>query len=290
MLRNSPTRSFCFFGLVGAGIVLAIVALPSVAASQTSIVKTHASRAVSTKGKTLFESSCAVCHGLDGGGGGEHAPNIGRASGAKSLTDSDLGRILYDGIPGKGMPAFNVLGDLKIRSILSYLRLLQAKTEAQTDTGNPKQGKEVFFGKGQCADCHAMSGSGHFLSRDLSDYAYDHKADDVRAVIVNPQEQEAAPHILASVATNAGQHFSGLIRNENTSSLQLQDAEGQFYLFMKSDLRSTERSPAPSMPTDYKQKLSSTEIEDLVSYIVHESSIPKVADSQPSARKKDGRN
>ncbi len=289
MLRNRPTRSFCFFGFVRAGIVLAIVAvLPSVAGSQTSILKAHVNRAANTNRKTLFESSCAVCHGLDGGGG-EHAPNIGRASAAKSLTDSDLSHILHAGIPGKGMPAFNALGDLKIRSILSYLHFLQATTEARADTGDPRQGKEVFLGKGQCADCHAMGGNGHFLSTDLSDYAYDHNADDIRAMIVNSREQEAAPHILASVATNAGQHFSGLIRNENTSSLQLQDAEGQFYLFIKSDLSSTERSPAPSMPTDYKQKLSSTEIEDLVSYIVHESSIPKVADSQPSARKKNGR-
>ena len=209
-----------------------------------------------------------------------------RASGIV-LTDSDLGRILHDVIPGTGMPAFNTLGDLKIRSILSYLRFLQVKTEAQTDTGNPNQGKELFFGKGQCADCHAMGGKGRFLSTDLSDFAYNHNPSEIRIAIVSPQEQEGVPHTSVSVTTSSGQRFFGLIRNENNSSLQMQDADGQFYLFMKSDLGSIERSPAPSMPVDYKQKLSSTEIEDLVSYIVHQSSFRKLqARNRLTIRKK----
>ena len=271
-------------------MALALIALESTAGAQTSISKNPAKRdAADTKGKTLFESSCAVCHGLDGGGG-EHAPNIGRASAAKSLTDSDLGCILHDGIPGKGMPAFNALGDLKIRSILSYLRFLQVKTEAQPDIGNPLLGKELFFGKGQCADCHAMGGRGHFLSTDLSDFAYDHSPNEIRTEIISPQEQEAVPHTSVSVTTISGQRFSGLIRNEDNSSLQIQDADGRFYLFMKSDLGPIERSPAPSMPVDYKQKLSSTEIEDLVSYIVHQSSILKVTGSHPANNKQNKRN
>jgi cytochrome c oxidase cbb3-type subunit III len=282
-----PTRSFRFFALLRAsGIVLALVVLPSTAGSQAAVLRNPASRVASTKGKTLFESSCAVCHGLDGGGG-EHAPSIGRSSAAKSLTDSDLGRILHDVIPGTGMPAFNTLGDLKIRSILSYLRFLQVKTEAQTDTGNPNQGKELFFGNGQCADCHAMGGKGRFLSTDLSDFAYNHNPSEIRIAIVSPQEQEGVPHTSVSVTTSSGQRFFGLIRNENNSSLQMQDADGQFYLFMKSDLGSIERSPAPSMPVDYKQKLSSTEIEDLVSYIVHQSSFRKLqARNRLTIRKK----
>jgi putative heme-binding domain-containing protein len=269
--------------LRASGIALALIVSSSAAVSQTSNLESPANPVANAEDKTLFQSSCAGCHGLDGGGG-EHAPNIGRASPARSLTDSDLSRILHDGIPGKGMPAFNTLGDLKVRSILSYLRFLQAgrQTEAQTGTDNPNQGKELFFGKGQCADCHAIGGTGRFLSTDLSDFAGDHDPSEIRTAIVSPQEQEAVPHTSVSVMTSSGQHFSGLIRNENNSSLQIQDADGHFYLFVKSDLASIERSPAPPMPVDYKQKLSSTEIEDLVSYIVHQSSIPKVPGSKPA--------
>ena len=281
MLRKSPTRSFWFIGLLRAGAVLALICLPNTAGSQTSISKIADHVVSSSKGKTVFESSCAMCHGLDGGGG-EHAPNIGRASTAKTLTDWDLSRILHDGIPGKGMPAFKTLGEIKLHSVQSYLRFLQAKTEARAVTGNPSHGKELFFGKGQCADCHAMGGTGRFLSTDLSDYAFDHNPNEIRAAIVSPQEQEVMHHTSVNVETNAGQRVSGLIRNENNSSLQLQDADGHFYLFMKASLNSVERSPAPSMPVDYKQKLSSTEIDDLISYIAQQSSIPKVAGSEPA--------
>lgn len=289
MLWNRPTRSFWFIGLLSAGSVLALIALPNTAGSQTSISKKAAHVMASTKGKTVFESSCAVCHGLDGGGG-EHAPNIARSSVAKLMTDSDLNRVLHDGIPGKGMPAFKTLGEIKLHSIQSYLRWLQAKTAGKADTGNPIQGREVFFGKGQCSGCHAMGGNGHFISTDLSDYAYDHSADEVRAAIVRPQGQGAMPHTSVNVTTKAGQRVSGLIRNENNSSLQVQDPDGHFYLFLKSDLASVERSQAPSMPADYKQKLSSTEIEDLVSYIVHQSSIPQVINARPASRKQEGQN
>ena len=134
-----------------------------------------------------------------------------------------------------------------------------------------------------------MGGKGRFLSTDLSDFAYNHNPSEIRIAIVSPQVQEGVPHTSVSVTTSSGQLFFGLIRNENNSSLQMQDADGQFYLFMKSDLGSIERSPAPSMPVDYKQKLSSTEIEDLVSYIVHQSSIPQVAGSKPTNNKKENR-
>ena len=107
-----------------AGIALAAATLSSVAVSQTNL-KTSVTQTAHSKGKSLFESTCAVCHGLDGGGG-EHAPNIGRASAAKSKSDSDLTRILHDGIPSKGMPPFNSLGDLKLQSILSYLQIGRA--------------------------------------------------------------------------------------------------------------------------------------------------------------------
>ena len=131
-----------------------------------------------------------------------------------------------------------------------------------------------------------MHGEGHFLSTDLSDFADDHDADDIRLAIANPQEQQVPPQTLAHVMNNSGQQFAGVIRNESNSSLQIQDTNGQFYLFMKSDLRSVQRSPAPSMPGDYRNKLSTVEIEDLVSYLVHQSPGSQATDSRSSSHKK----
>ena len=280
--------------LAATSLGLVLMVIPGRAESQTSVSKTsvsktslskgQASRAPAGKGKEIFESSCAICHGLDGGGG-EHAPNIGRASAARSRSDADLGRVLHEGILGTGMPSFKRLGDLKLKAILYYLRFLQGKTDTQLGTGNPNQGQQLFFGKGQCADCHAIGGKGRFLSTDLSDFAYDHNPAEIRASIVNPQAGESNPRSSVSVTTTSGQRFSGRIRNENNSSLQMQDADGKFYLFMKSDLRSLDRSPAPAMPIGYQKTLSSAEIDDLVSYIIHQSPVPRAISSRATKQK-----
>lgn len=267
------------------GLALAFAALFSNAESQTSNLTSRATQVEHSNGKNLFETTCAVCHGLDGAGG-EHALTIGRGSAAKSKSDSELARILRDGIPGKGMPPFNSLGDLRLRSILDYLRVLQAKNETRSDAGNPVHGRQIFFGKGGCAGCHAMHGEGHFLSTDLSDFASDHDANDIRVVIASPQEQEVPPQTFARVMTNSGLQFAGVIRNENNSSLQIQDTDGQFHLFTKYDLLSVERSPVPSMPGDYRNKLSTVEIEDLVSYIVRQSPSSQVTDSRSIRHRK----
>ena len=271
--------------LTVAGLALAFSAQSCNAESQTSNLTSQATQGEHSNGKNLFETTCAVCHGLDGAGG-EHAPTIGHGSAAKFKSDSELARILRDGIPSKGMPPFNSLGDLKLRSILAYLRLLQAKNETRSAAGNPVHGQQIFFGKGGCANCHSMHGEGRFLSTDLSDFADDHDADDIRLAIANPQEQQVPPQTLARVMNNSGQQFAGVIRNESNSSLQIQDTAGQFYLFTKSDLRSVQRSPAPSMPGDYRNKLSTVEIEDLVSYIVHQSPGSQATDSRSSSHKK----
>jgi cytochrome c oxidase cbb3-type subunit 3 len=271
--------------LTVAGLALAFAALSSNAESQTSNWTSQATKVEHSNGKNLFETTCAVCHGLDGAGG-EHAPTIGRGSAAKSKSDSELARILRDGIPGKGMPPFKSLGDLEVGSILDYLRLLEAKNETRSAAGNPIRGQQIFFGKGGCANCHAMHGEGHFLSTDLSDFAYDHDANDIRVAIANLQEQQVPPQTLARVMDKSGQQFAGVIRNESNSSLQIQDTDGQYHLFLKSDLRSVQRSPAPSMPGDYQQKLSPTEIEDLVSYIVQQSPSPQATDAESTGHKK----
>ena len=231
------------------------------------------------RGHELFETACAVCHGLDGAGG-EHAPNIARASRARSLPDGELLQIIREGILGKGMPAFNNLGDEKIRAILRELRELQGRSATRMESGSPSNGKELFFGKAGCADCHAMNGQGRFVSTDLTDYGYAHDSDEIQDAILRPQGQGIPAVASVIVTTNSGGQVTGLARNENNSSLQIQDREGRFFLFAKSEVRSIERSAGPAMPTDYRQRLTAGEITDIVSYIVHQTARPGVAGSQ----------
>jgi cytochrome c oxidase cbb3-type subunit 3 len=255
------------------------VAAAAFASSSQSAAAQEAASSSKGNGPKLFESTCAVCHGLDGAGG-EHAPNIARASRARSLPDAKLTQIIRDGVIGKGMPAFNRLGDEKIRAIVRELRSLQGKSATRIASGNPARGKELFFGNAGCADCHAMNGEGRFVATDLTDFAYSHDSDEIQDAILNPQGQGIPSMVFVAVVTKSGQQFSGMARNENNSSVQMQDSEGRFFLFAKSDIRSVERSAGPAMPEDYRQRLTATEIIDIVSYIVQQTSVRGISGSQ----------
>jgi alcohol dehydrogenase (cytochrome c) len=78
-------------------------------------------RAQTTEGRPSFQSRCSGCHGTDGNGG-EHGPSILAA--VQSRTESDLRTFLHDGVPARGMPAFNTVPDPEMTALVSFLRTL----------------------------------------------------------------------------------------------------------------------------------------------------------------------
>ena len=163
-----------------------------------------------------------------------------------------------------------------ICALVAHLHALQNTTAVLASGGDPAHGQQLFEGKGGCARCHAMKGSGSFIATDLSDFASTHNAGEIRSSILNPAPAGSAAQRSIIAVTSAGDRYSGLVRNENNTSLQIQDAQGNFYLLMKSNLRSIERSSGPQMPVDYQQQLGEEAIEDLVSYILREASTSKL--------------
>ncbi|MGC2792111.1 MAG: c-type cytochrome, partial [Candidatus Sulfotelmatobacter sp.] len=230
-------------------------------------------------GKNIFEAKCATCHGLDGLGG-EHAPDIVRRPSVKTLSDQALLSLIHDGIPEEGMPSFPSIGQEGGHAVVAYIRFMQGKSAAESATGDPVRGKDLFFGKAGCAACHQIGGRGQFVARDLAGFARDHPGNEIRDAILRPsgEQQETA-----TVIGRDGRKFSGVIRNEDNASMQLQDEDGRFYLLMKSGLVSVQRKAEESMPVDYGHQLSGTELDDLVAYILREARSGD-NDEEPHAR------
>jgi cytochrome c oxidase cbb3-type subunit 3 len=218
------------------------------------------------RGKSIFELRCATCHGLDGLGG-EHAPDIVRRTSVKALSDEALLKLLHDGIPEGGMPGFSNMSKEDGQAAVAYLRFLQGKSAGDSLPGDPAQGRDIFFGKARCSACHQISGREPFVAGDLAGFAPDHTVSEIRDAILTPTggQQESA-----TAVARDGRKFSGMIRNEDNASLQLQDGDGRFYLLMKSSLLSVQRKAGNPMPLDYGQRLSAAELDDLVVYILHE--------------------
>jgi cytochrome c oxidase cbb3-type subunit 3 len=218
-------------------------------------------------GRTTYNSFCAGCHGLDGSGS-DKAVNISTSAKMRLLSEAQLAGIISNGVPGTGMPAFHNLSERQTRAVVGYLRLLQGKTDARNLPGNARNGKEIFFGKGECSGCHTISGEGGFLGPDLSGYGASAPIMAIRNEIVRSQRLPSQGYRPAVLITSAGDRLEGLIRNEDNFSVQFQTKDGAFHFFQKSELRSLDRLEASLMPTNYGERLGPSEINDLVSYLM----------------------
>lgn len=219
-------------------------------------------------GGRLFNSSCAGCHGLDGRGS-DKGVNIAGSAKVRHLSDAQVSGIISNGVPGTGMPAFHDLNAKQVSSLVSYLRTLQGKLDARTLPGDAARGKEIFFGKGECSSCHIIAGSGGFLGPDLSAYGSAMSAKAIREEIVRPERIAPAGYRTAVLTTRDGDRLEGIVRNEDNFSVQLQTKDGSFHFFQKSDLRNIEPLGRSVMPTNYRERLSADELNDLVSYLMN---------------------
>ncbi len=219
-------------------------------------------------GKKIFLTTCAACHGLDGRGG-EHAPDIAGSPDVQQMTDTQIHRMVHDGSESGAMPAFGAtFSNEKINSIVAYLRVLQGAQGAVTLPGDPDAGKTLFYGAAGCAQCHMVEGQGGYIGPDLTSYAATHTVDEIRTAITDPNRNLDPRQMPVTVTTKDGKTYSGIPRNQDNFSLQLQSLDGSFHLFQMSDVARVEHSSHSLMPGDYSQKFSAAQINALISFLM----------------------
>ncbi len=107
-----------------------------------------------------------------------------------------------------------------------------------------------------------------FIGSDLSSYAGARSADDIRSAITDPDKNLDPRKRPVTVTTLDGKKQTGMARNEDNFSLQIQALDGSFHFFAKSELRNIEYQARSLMPDDYGSSLSRQELDDLVSYLM----------------------
>jgi cytochrome c oxidase cbb3-type subunit III len=243
-------------------LLLGLVSITNLRAQQPA----STTAAVDVQGSMLFDSNCGSCHGSDGRGG-EHAPDIATAADVQRLADSDLIAIAKDGVPG--MPAFGWLGQEKLTGIVQYLRTLQGRQTEIRLPGNPKGGEALFFGRARCSECHMVNGKGGFIGSDLSLYGTHESAGQIRSVILDPEKSLPPQKKATTVVTHTGQKFTGMLKVEDNFSVSIQTMDGDFHFFQKSQLAHVDVGSHSLMPGNYGSMLNDTQINALVSYLLH---------------------
>lgn len=257
-----------------AGLFCSLLLVSVMVFAQAKPNKTAADLA---EAKALYASVCSSCHGLDAHGG-ERGPDIVTKPDVAQKTDGEIMDILQGGRPSAGMPAFASLGSEKLSGMVAYLRMLQGRNKQTALPGNPSRGESLFFGKAKCAECHSVSGRGGFLASDLTSYAARQGTDEIRSKIANPDKDLDPRQGMVEVVRLDGTQLSGVIRNEDNFSLQMQTPDGLFHLLNKSDIQTQTYTGKSGMPTNYGSTLSTVELNDIVSYLVQVSgseNVPK---------------
>jgi putative heme-binding domain-containing protein len=231
-------------------------------------------------GQKIFVESCSVCHGSDGHGG-ERGPDIATRREVVLRTDTDLLHIVRDGVEGTAMPGFGFMGAENVSAVVHYLRMLQGLGENSMAPGDSRRGEQLFYGKAECSKCHMVNGRGGFFNSDLGSYGSGRSVEDILRAIVDPDLNLDRRSEAATIVTKNKGSFTGLIRSEDNFSLVLQQTDGSFYSFRKEEVAHVNYSGHSLMPTDYQKRLSSKEIDDLISYLL------KTGSSEHTAAQKD---
>jgi len=223
------------------------------------------SREVIESGRQLYNSSCTVCHGLEGTVG-DRAPALAATRRYLRTSDDDLFGAIKTGIPGTLMPAA-ALPDNDIWKIVAYIRSLRATASDEFVAGNAEKGAALFQGKARCGDCHMTGGRGGLLGPDLSNVAAERNLEYLRQALTTRRSTIPRGYQPVRLVTKSGETIQGVIKNENNFSIQIMDRGYKIHLLNKEEVDQIEYGTESLMPHHYGQTLSSGEMQDLLAFL-----------------------
>ena len=213
-------------------------------------------------GRQQYANTCLRCHGPDGDLIKD--ADIGHGKFRRGSTDDDLARIIRNGIEGTPMAETNISAPNAL-TIVAYLRSM-ATAAGTIASGDAARGKTIFEGKGGCTSCHRVLGNGSRVGPDLSQIGGARRTLELQRSLVDPDAEIVPANRTLKVVTRDGATVTGRLLNQDSFTLQLLDSREQLRSFSKSNLREFSFVANSTMPS-YKDKLSSQELADVVSYL-----------------------
>ena len=130
-----------------------------------------------------------------------------------------------------------------------------------------------------------IKGKGGFIGSDLSFYGADAKADQIRAIILDPDKNLPADKKATTVVTLTGQKITGMLKVKDNFSLSIQTPDGAFHYLPNSELAHVDLYSHSLMPAG--STLSGKEVDDLVSYLLRTGDENSKSSSTHSAKSDD---
>ena len=147
-------------------------------------------------------------------------------------------------------------------------------------SGTWRMASRSIWGKGGCSQCHMLQGKGGLLGPDLSTVANRRKLYSIKDALTKDDHRvgsDGGRHEISlepsfsyqgvRVTTRAGKTFSGVLKNEDSFSLQMMGSDNELHLFTRDELREVVYEKKSLMPSDYDKKLTPEELQDLLAFL-----------------------
>ena len=193
-----------------------------------------------SRGQTLFVTNCAFCHGTNANGGAT-GPDLVRSVLVlhDEGTGSQIGPVILNGRPEKGMPKFN-FGEIQIKDIAQFLLARNQATANRMEykilnvvTGDPQAGKTYF--NAHCTSCHSATG-------DLAHITAKYDAATLQSRFLYPMNHtypgmpgpppDPKGQTTVTVTLPSGQSFSGVLEHRDDFSIALIDSSGEYHSWL----------------------------------------------------------
>ena len=278
-LAVDATRRGGSAGVARAGWVAEVgwVALAFLVAMSGPLEGQEAAEHATDPGRVPYIASCARCHGVDGGGG--EGPPLSRSYLPRAPDDAALVRLIAAGIPGTGMSGSWWLSRDEQESVAAYVRsLAPSEPEEQAEVpGDPVRGQGLYA-RFNCDRCHTIGGFGTARGPDLTAVGARRGRDHLRDAILipgaaRPRGQTALPsdfsdYLPVRVGHDSGEEIRGMRMNEDTYTIQIKDGRGRLHSLYKPELQMLEKEFDGSLMQSYRDRLTDSELDDLLSYLL----------------------
>lgn len=210
----------------------------------------------------VFAEHCVGCHGADAKGT-DQGPSLADNRALRHSSVLQLRNLIHQGIPGAGMPGFDLPPD-ELDALAALVHSLNTPAAGIAVPGNPAAGEQLFFGKGQCSSCHMVQGKGEPIGPDLSNLANEMTGENIRDALLRPGERAVPGYALVSVRLRDGKTIRGFARGRSDFDIRVQDLKGRIHLLQENQI-STIRDENKSLMEPVVA--TAQEMQDLIAYL-----------------------
>ena len=233
------------------------------------------------EGEKLYNETCTACHGKDGTGGELGPPVAAQNRRYLRRSDPEIFDAIKTGISGTQMPPFSgQFTDDQIWRITAYIHGLRGTAIDTPSQGDAAAGGTIFWGTAGCGSCHMIKGKGSVLGPDLSNLAGTRKVQNIVDALTKANHKILADggthdstlvpntsYQPVRVTTGDGKVISGILKNEDSFSLQMLGKDDlTLHRFKRKDVK-VYYDPQSLMPHDWDKRLSPTDFQNLLAFL-----------------------